>query len=203
MHSSLRLCFGLLSAVLALSTLNTYSRLALAEPISTSTNSIDEPVPLFDTEPLVDPIPLDPIDPKPSNVPLSPDTKPSTAIEKLKSSEQHWIEIRLNSQRLIAWEGDKPVYAVIVSTGKSGTPTQIGTFAIQSKHRFARMQGPGYDVPDVPHTMYYEGSYAIHGAYWHNSFGTPVSHGCVNVALDHAKWFFDWAAIGTPVVVHD
>jgi lipoprotein-anchoring transpeptidase ErfK/SrfK len=64
------------------------------------------------------------------------------------------------------------------------------------------MQGPGYDVPDVPFTMYYYRGYAIHGAYWHNNFGTPVSHGCTNVAVNHAEWLFDWADVGTPVVVH-
>ena len=65
------------------------------------------------------------------------------------------------------------------------------------------MTGPGYDVPDVPYTMYYDGGMAIHGAYWHNMFGTPVSHGCTNVAVNHAKWLFDWASVGTPVVVHN
>jgi lipoprotein-anchoring transpeptidase ErfK/SrfK len=63
------------------------------------------------------------------------------------------------------------------------------------------MQGQDYDVPDVPYTMYYSGNYAIHGAYWHNQFGTPVSHGCVNVAVDHAEWLFNWTALGTPVIV--
>jgi lipoprotein-anchoring transpeptidase ErfK/SrfK len=124
------------------------------------------------------------------------------AMKELMVSEKKWIEVRLGSQRLIAWEGDKPVYAVIVSTGKPGHETPVGTFAIQTKHEIARMQGADYDVPDVPNTMYYSGSYAIHGAYWHRNFGTPVSHGCTNVALDHAKWLFKWASVGTPVVVH-
>ncbi|MGA9378208.1 MAG: L,D-transpeptidase, partial [Phormidium sp.] len=61
----------------------------------------------------------------------------------------------------------------------------------------------GYDVPNVPHTMYFHRGYAIHGAYWHNRFGTPVSHGCINVAPNHAAWLFNWANVGTPVVVHD
>jgi lipoprotein-anchoring transpeptidase ErfK/SrfK len=65
------------------------------------------------------------------------------------------------------------------------------------------MQGEDYNVPDVPHAMYYSGNYAIHGAYWHNSFGIPVSHGCINVAPDHAAWLFNWATVGTPVVVRD
>ncbi|MFM7423846.1 MAG: L,D-transpeptidase [Elainella sp.] len=120
----------------------------------------------------------------------------------LKQTSSRWIEVNIATQRLIAWEGNRPVYAVIVSTGTDDHPTLPGSFTIQSKHRTARMQGEGYDVPDVPYTMYYYGGYAIHGAYWHRRFGTTMSHGCVNVAVNHAEWLFDWASVGTPVVVH-
>ncbi len=132
----------------------------------------------------------------------SPPSKTAMALADLKQSGRRWIEINLANQRLIAWEGGVPVYAVIISTGKESTPTPTGVFAIQTRHRSTRMQGADYDVPDVPYTMYYYGGYAIHGAYWHNRFGTPVSHGCINVAVDHARWLFYWAAVGTPVVVH-
>jgi lipoprotein-anchoring transpeptidase ErfK/SrfK len=120
----------------------------------------------------------------------------------LKESEEHWIEIDLTRQRLIAWEGKRQVHAVIISTGKKNTPTPPGIFKIKSKHRQGRMQGADYDILDVPYIMYYNGGYAIHGAYWHKSFGTPVSHGCTNVALDHAEWFFNWTSVGTPVIIH-
>ncbi len=126
----------------------------------------------------------------------------SGRMQSLRQSGQRWIEVDLRGQRLIAWRGKTQVYAVYISTGKSSTPTPSGSYAIQSKYRSARMQGPGYDVPDVPYTMYFAGSYAIHGAYWHRSFGTPVSHGCVNVAVNHAQWLYSWASIGTPVIVH-
>lgn len=122
-------------------------------------------------------------------------------ITRLSHSEQPWILIDLSEQHLIAWEGDQPYHAVTVSTGKAETPTPTGIFAIQSKHEVARMRGADYDVSDVPFTMYYSGGYGIHGAYWHNNFGTPVSHGCTNVAVDHAEILFDWALVGTPVVV--
>ncbi|MGG6238641.1 L,D-transpeptidase [Nodosilinea sp. AN01ver1] len=122
-------------------------------------------------------------------------------VEQLRQSNQRWFQIDLSSQRLFAWEGATPVYAVIVSTGKPSTPTVTGVFAIQSMHRTARMRGADYDVPDVPWTMYFYRGYAIHGAYWHHNFGTPVSHGCVNVAVDHAQWLYNWADLGTPVVV--
>ncbi|MBW4578223.1 MAG: L,D-transpeptidase [Tildeniella nuda ZEHNDER 1965/U140] len=125
----------------------------------------------------------------------------ATAIRRLEQSKQRWIEIKLSSQRLIAWEGKAPVYAILISTGKASTPTRTGVFAIQTRDRYARMRGDDYDIADVPYTMYYSGSYAIHGAYWHRRFGTPVSHGCVNLAVDHARWLFNWARIGTSVVV--
>ncbi len=117
--------------------------------------------------------------------------------------QQRWLEIDLSDQRLFAWEGKTQVHAVIVSTGKSSTPTPTGKFAIQQKLPQQRMQGAGYSLPNVPHVMYYSGNYAIHGAYWHNNFGVPVSHGCINLAPDQARWFYDWASMGTPVVIHE
>lgn len=120
----------------------------------------------------------------------------------LQNTNQRWIQINVTNQRLIAWEGGNQVYAVIVSTGKSATPTHPGVFTIQTKLRRDRMRGPGYDISNVPYTMYYHGGYAIHGAYWHNNFGTPMSHGCINVAVDHAQWLYNWASVGTPIVIH-
>ncbi|MDY6939167.1 MAG: L,D-transpeptidase [Cyanobacteriota bacterium] len=124
-------------------------------------------------------------------------------MQSLKKANGRWIEVDITRQRLIAWEGPNPVYAIVVSTGKPSTPTLPGLFAIQSKYPSVRMQGADYDVPDVPYAMFYYGtSYAIHGAYWHDDFGTPVSRGCTNVAPDHAEWLYHWAAVGTPVVFH-
>lgn len=133
----------------------------------------------------------------------APSKSITQAMQKYKKSGDRWIEIDLSRQRLFAWEGKTQVYAVTVSTGKDATPTPTGIFSIQTQQRYARMQGDDYDLPDVPYTMYYSGSYAIHGAYWHHRFGTPVSHGCINVAVDHARWLFNWASVGTPVVVHE
>lgn len=122
-------------------------------------------------------------------------------MQRLKRSGQRWIEINRRNQTLTAWQGNRQVYSVIVSTGKSGTPTPAGIFNIQAKYPTARMIGEDYNVPDVPNVMYYSGNYAIHGAYWHRSFGIPISHGCINVAPDHAAWLYSWASVGTPVVV--
>ena len=63
------------------------------------------------------------------------------------------------------------------------------------------MTGPGYDLPDVPWTMYFYQDYGIHGTYWHHNFGHPMSHGCVNMQTDDAKWLYDWAPLGTSVLI--
>jgi lipoprotein-anchoring transpeptidase ErfK/SrfK len=92
---------------------------------------------------------------------------------------------------------------VLVSTGKRSTPTIKGKFVIGAKYRYARIRGPGYDIPNVPYTMYFYNGYAIHGAFWHNRFGTPVSHGCVNLPVKQARKLFNWANVGTAVVVQN
>lgn len=126
---------------------------------------------------------------------------PQEAIALLKRMDRRWLEVDLARQRLTAWEGRRAVRTVVVSTGKASTPTLRGVWPIYIKLRSARMRGPGYDVPNVPYTMYYDGGYGIHGAFWHNNFGTPVSHGCTNLTVGQARWFFNWASVGTPVVV--
>ncbi len=141
--------------------------------------------------------------PQPPARPKAPTNPIAQKIAALKQSKQRWIEVNLAKQRLFAWEGKKQVHAVVVSTGKASTPTVTGIFAIQDKQRSMTLEGDDYVVPDVPSVMFFSGGYAIHGAYWHNKFGTPVSHGCVNVAIDHAEWLFNWADVGTPVVVHE
>jgi lipoprotein-anchoring transpeptidase ErfK/SrfK len=154
-------------------------------------------------------IPAQAQDPAPAVAPVKPKpVKPvklsatQQAIARLKKSPDRWIEVNLTTQRVIAWEGKQWVRAVIVSTGKETTPTVTGVFDVYDRHPEARMQGADYDIPDVPHVMYFYGGYGFHGAYWHKRFGTPVSHGCVNLAVDQAKWLYDFATIGTPVVVH-
>lgn len=114
----------------------------------------------------------------------------------------HWIEIDLSDQRLSAWNGKTLVRAFMVSTGKQSTPTPVGTYAIQSKFSSTQMRGEDYNVPDVPYAMFFTGGYAIHGAYWHHSFGTPISHGCINMQVPSARWLYSWAPEGTPVIIH-
>lgn len=116
---------------------------------------------------------------------------------------ERWIEVDLSDQKLTAWQGDVPVFETTVSTGKPGFRTLPGEFAVYLKFEKARMRGVDYDTPDVPWTMYYDGDFAIHGAYWHNNFGTPVSHGCVNLRVEEAKALYAWASKGTRVVVKE
>lgn len=127
----------------------------------------------------------------------------TASVYDLQNSNEQWIQVDLSDQVLVAWEGNTPVFSISVSTGRVDEATPIGVYAIETKYRTARMQGDSYDIPDVPYTMYFSGSYAIHGAYWHDNFGSPVSSGCINVPIDGAAWLFDWASTGTPVVVQN
>ena len=127
----------------------------------------------------------------------------SSRISQLKTSgNNRWIEVDLDAQQVLAWEGNRLVYTAPVSSGLEMIPTREGAFEIQSMHITTRMRGNGYDVPDVPYIMYYSGDYALHGAYWHQNFGIPMSHGCINLPLDAADWLFNWAHVGTSVIVH-
>ncbi len=140
----------------------------------------------------------------------APQTPPSTPVPTpppapapgTGPSSGKWIDINLSQQRITAYVGQTPVYSAIVSTGTWRTPTVVGTYSIYVKYRYTPMSGPGYYLPNVPHTMYFYRGYAIHGAYWHNNFGTPMSHGCVNLSLSDAAWFYNWASVGTKVVSH-
>lgn len=113
-----------------------------------------------------------------------------------------WIEVVLAEQRLNAWEDGRIVMTTPISSGVRRTPTIRGTFKIYAKYSRSRMTGPGYDLPNVPYVMYFKGSYGLHGTYWHNNFGRPMSHGCVNLPTSTAAWLFQWAPKGTTVVIY-
>jgi hypothetical protein len=109
------------------------------------------------------------------------------------SPDEKWIEVNVTTQRVTAWEGNVPVFSFISSTGLPGTPTVLGEFNIYWKLKSALMVGPDYYLPEVPYTMYFYGGYALHGTYWHDNFGQPMSHGCVNLSTDNAQQLFEWA----------
>lgn len=118
-----------------------------------------------------------------------------------------WIHVKLSEQTLVAYEGDTPVFATLVSTGKEGYETPAGLFRIQSKHVSTTMDDlhspdGAYSIEDVPWTMYFEGNFALHGAFWHEGFGRVRSHGCVNLAPADARWLFQWTTPTLPIAWH-
>jgi lipoprotein-anchoring transpeptidase ErfK/SrfK len=136
----------------------------------------------------------------PTATPLSPTWRESLAEYP---EEERWIDVDLSEQQLVAYEGSTPVRVVTVSTGLPGTPTPVGRFRIWIKLEYDDMEGPGYYLPDVPYVMYFYLGYGLHGVYWHDDFGQPMSHGCVNLPTPEAGWLFHWAEVGTLVNVHE
>lgn len=120
--------------------------------------------------------------------------------------ERH-IAVNLSTQWLTAYEGDLVVYDAPLASGRDGFNTPAGQFAIYDKLPMQTMQGsvPGesWYVPNIPWVMYVYGGVALHGTYWHNMFGSGVrmSHGCINLSMDDARWLYDWADIGTTVTI--
>ncbi len=114
-----------------------------------------------------------------------------------------WIHVDLDEQTIVAYEGDTPIFASLVASGKEGYDTPAGTFRIRHKYVSITMRGEDphdgvYDVAEVPWTMYYDGSYALHGAYWHDGFGNVRSHGCTNIAPADARFLFTWSTPRLP-----
>ncbi len=134
-----------------------------------------------------------------STTPAAP--TPSNPASQSGSSGK-WIGVNLSTQTLTAYEGQTAIFTARVSTGTQWTPTVAGTYSIYVKYTSAPMSGPGYYLPNVPYVMYFYRGYGIHGTYWHSNFGTPMSHGCVNMATEDAQWLFNWAPVGTKVVTH-
>ena len=124
----------------------------------------------------------------------------------LDPNAERWIEISIGQQYLIAWQGDVAVYETYVSTGRETFETPTGTFFVSSKIESEDMAGviggESYNVPDVPWTMYFtDRGHALHGTYWHSNFGTPMSHGCVNIPLDLAKAIYEWGRVGMRIEI--
>ena len=152
-------------------------------------------------------------------------TEPGPPTESLRENEK-WIDVNLKRQTLVAFEGMTPVFATVFSSGRNEHETVPGVFRIYAKHISATMDadaelasdGP-YSIEDVPYIEYFNGSFALHGAFWHAEFGHVKSHGCVNLSPADAKQLFAWTdpqlpdgwhAIlatkekqGTRVIVHD
>ncbi|MGD8373858.1 MAG: L,D-transpeptidase family protein [Candidatus Woesebacteria bacterium] len=117
-----------------------------------------------------------------------------------------WIEVDISSQTVTIYAGDTAVQTFLVSTGKAATPTAIGEGSIYAKYPLKTMSGTingeYYYVPNIKWVSFFYGGEAFHGTYWHHNFGTPMSHGCINMTEADAKILYDFAPIGTKVIVH-
>ena len=132
----------------------------------------------------------------------------------LSTPEEKWIDVNLDHQSVVAYEGARPVYVTVASTGRRNRSnpdenyeTVQGAFRILSKHVATTMDGNSandgpYSIEDVPWVMYFQGSYALHGAFWHDRFGLRTSHGCVNLAPADARWLFNWSTPNLPEAWH-
>ncbi len=116
---------------------------------------------------------------------------------------EKWIDVNITKQVLVAYEGTKPVFTTLISSGEAGLgdpettkATKRGIFRIHTKYISVTMDssvvGEAYELRDVPYVQYFENGYALHGSYWHDMFGQPKSHGCVNLSPEDARRLFFW-----------
>lgn len=127
---------------------------------------------------------------------------------------EKWIDVDLTRQALVAFEGTRPVFATLISSGRRNPqdkekdfPTPPGSYRIREKHVTTTMDGDvasdgPYSIEDVPWVMYFQGSYALHAAFWHDQFGHMRSHGCVNMAPEDARTLFAWTDPPLPAGWH-
>ena len=139
---------------------------------------------------------------------------PTSVLGDTNPSQKH-IYVDLSKQRLYAFEGSKLVYSFLVSTGLWNR-TPIGDFKIWIKLRYTRMSGGNaaigtyYNLPNVPYVMFFyndqvpkESGYSLHGTYWHNNFGHPMSHGCVNMKTEEVAQLYGWVEdLGTIITIY-
>ncbi len=112
------------------------------------------------------------------------------------------IDVNLSTQTVTAVIAGFHYKSFSTSTGMSGWETPTGNYAIGEKILSMDMSGDDYYVSNVPYCMHVVRGVYIHGCYWHNNFGTPVSHGCINLPVGDAAWLYDWTPSGTPVYIH-
>ena len=115
-----------------------------------------------------------------------------------------WIDVRLSQPTLVtAFEGNRIVYEAYAIRGTQGWETPTGTFYIQRRVANERMIGPGYDVSGVLFTQYFtELGHSLHYNYWSGNFGGAGSHGCLGMGYGDSLFFWEWATVGTPIVIH-
>jgi len=112
-----------------------------------------------------------------------------------------WVEVSISKQTMVIFKGKTPIFRSKVSTGQPGFESPTGIFYVQRMLRHDDMNGEflgeDYFYPDVPNVMYFtDRGHALHGVYWHDDFGTPLSHGCVGMPLEAAEYLFSMAYVG-------
>jgi hypothetical protein len=139
---------------------------------------------------------------------------PAKRMPKWGKNGEKWLDVNLTKQTLVLYEGERAVYATLLSSGEAGledpehtTATKRGIYRIHTKHLTTTMSseevGEEFELKDVPYVQYFEqGGYALHGAYWHDRFGTPKSHGCLNLTPEDARRIFWWTEPELPVGWH-
>jgi lipoprotein-anchoring transpeptidase ErfK/SrfK len=163
----------------------------------------DQPRPTWTITPTPSPTPTS----TPTVIPTFVNSNYQDAVRPFGVGQnERWVDVNLTTQTLRAYEGDTVVYTTLVSSGTWEHPTVTGQFRVWLTFESQTMDGSllGYDyyVENVPYVMYFYQDYALHGAFWHNNFGTPMSHGCVNLTTSDAAWLYDFVSIGTLVNVH-
>lgn len=164
------------------------------------------------------------------NVPLLAETNNENKVLGVADPSDRYIEIDLSEQKLKAWDGNELFLETLVSTGLPWTPTPKGEYNIQYKVRSQKMEGGSgkyyYNLPNVPYVMFFGNDslpwskgYGLHGTYWHNDFGKPHSHGCINLPTNIAEKLYFWTTpilpggknlvkadsdnLGTRVIIHE
>lgn len=133
---------------------------------------------------------------------------PATAIDggAADPNGERWVMINITLQYLWAYQGDQVLWQGYISSGTAKFATPTGSYHVLSKLESQTMEGvlggEYYNVPDVPDVMYFTDlGHALHGTYWHNNFGTPMSHGCINLPMDVAEWMYKWSPMGMRVEI--
>jgi len=149
---------------------------------------------------------------RPVDLTQPPDPPPTS----LGAAGAHWIDVNLSQQVVTAYEGSRPVHFAQTTSGRPGWETPTGIFRIQRRVENETMIGstllrldtlevPDYHLENVKWTQYFTGSgAALHTNYWRPAsiFRMPSSHGCLGLFESDARWFWQWATIGTPLLIH-
>lgn len=138
------------------------------------------------------------------NAPEGKNGFPLIDIRDFPSLTEKWVEVDLSTQRVVAWEGVRPLRSFVISSGTWRTPTVTGVFRIRAKVPSQRMSGgseetgDAYSLAGVPWVSYFFEAFSFHGTYWHNNFGVPMSHGCINMKTPEAEWLYKWMTPENP-----